>query len=101
MTPDTGKLPTFEEALARLEEIVRALETGDVSLEEALLRYEAGVGLLKRCYTHLRDAEQRILLLAGEDGDGKPVSQPFPHTSSAEPERLDIRRKPKNLDSSY
>ncbi len=101
MSPDTAKLPTFEESIADLEEIVRALEAGDVSLEEALAKYEAGVGLLKRCYGQLRAAEQRILLLAGEDADGKPIVQPFEHISSAEPPGLDARRKPRKPDSAY
>ena len=100
MTPET-RTPTFEEAMAGLEEIVRALEAGDVSLEDALARYESGVGLLKHCYAQLRQAEQRILLLSGEDADGRPATQPFEHTSSADPERLTIRPRPKKSDSSY
>ena len=51
---------TFEEALGELDQIVRDLEDGNVSLEESLARYEQGVGLLKRCYTQLREAEQKI-----------------------------------------
>jgi exodeoxyribonuclease VII small subunit len=102
MTPETGKAPTFEEALEQLEEIVRSLEAGDISLEESLAKYESGVGLLKGCYALLRQAEQRILLLTGEDAEGKPITQPFEHTSSAEPPTtLDIRRKPRKPDSSY
>src|SRR5438270_14011801 len=56
---------TFEEALAELEGIVRGLEDGQTGLEESLARYEKGVGLLKRCYGQLCEAEQRIMLLAG------------------------------------
>src|SRR5947209_3408477 len=100
MTPETGKAPTFEEALEQLEEIVRCLEAGDISLEEALAKYESGIGLLKGCHALLRQAEQRIFLLSGEDADGKPVTQPFEHTSSVESPTLNLRRKPKP-DSSY
>src|ERR1700756_4235669 len=64
---------TFEEALADLERIVRELEDGQTGLEDALARYEAGVGLLKRCYGQLKEAEQRILHLTGLDADGKPI----------------------------
>ena len=100
MTPE-AKTPSFEDALAGLEDIVRSLEAGDVSLEDALAKYESGVGLLKHCYGQLRQAEQRILLLSGEDADGKPVTQPFEHTSSAEADRLPLRAKPKKPDSAY
>ena len=63
---------TFEQALAELEGIVHELEDGQIGLEESLARYEKGVGLLKRCYGQLRQAEQRILLLTG-DGRGRPA----------------------------
>src|SRR5947199_1642107 len=92
---------SFEAALTELEAIVRALEDGETGLEQSLAQYERGVGLLKLCYGQLRQAEQRILLLTGEDGDGKPVTQPFEHTSSAEPDRLPIRPRAKRSDSSY
>jgi exodeoxyribonuclease VII small subunit len=97
--PDAGKSPSFEDALAELEQILRALEAGDVTLEDALSRYETGVGLLKRCYAQLRQAEQRILLLSGEDPDGKPLVQAF-DPSSAKPERPDALRR-KRPDSAY
>jgi exodeoxyribonuclease VII small subunit len=75
---------TFEEALAELEAIVRDLEDGATGLDESLAKYEAGIGLLKHCYAQLRQAEQRILLLTGEDGDGQPLTRPFEHTASLE-----------------
>src|SRR5438128_7411982 len=75
---------SFEAALAELEGIVRALEDGETGLENSLAQYERGVGLLKHCYGQLRQAEQRILLLTGEDGDGQPLTRPFEHVSSLE-----------------
>ncbi len=84
--PETAKQLSFEEALAELEAVVHDLEAGDVSLEQALARYETGVMLLKQCYSQLRNAEQKVLLLTGEDAEGKPVTQPFEHTS-ADPRR--------------
>lgn len=85
---------SFEKALAELEEVVHALEDGQLPLEEALARYENGVGLLKRCFKKLADAEQRIALLAGADGEGKPVVEPFDHTASmAEESRPASRRR--------
>ena len=69
--------PTFEEALAQLDGVVRDLEDGQIGLEESLTRYELGVGLIKRCQAQLRQAEQRIQLLTGIDEDGQPSLQPF------------------------
>jgi exodeoxyribonuclease VII small subunit len=86
---------TFEESLAELERIVRELEDGKLGLEEALGRYENGVGLLKRCYAQLQHAEQRILQLMGTNADGQPVTQPFEHSATAEPAKpaAKVKRK--------
>jgi len=73
---------TFEEALIELEKIVHDLEDGDTGLEQALQRYEQGIGLLRRCYDQLRKVEQRILELTGNDEAGNPVLKPFDHVSS-------------------
>jgi exodeoxyribonuclease VII small subunit len=72
---------SFEESLDRLDEIVRALESGETTLDEALGQYEAGVRLLKKCIDQLSRVEQQIILLSGEDCDGRPISQPFPVTA--------------------
>jgi exodeoxyribonuclease VII small subunit len=82
---------SFEQALAALEEVVRDLEESGIGLEESLLRYERGVGLIKRCYAQLRQAEQRILLVTGTDSEGKPVLGPFLH-SATEPGSADLKR---------
>ena len=59
----------FEDGIARIEKIVEELESGDLTLDESLARYEEGVNALKKCYEILRDAEKRIeTLLKGEDG---------------------------------
>ena len=86
---------SFEQALADLEQIVRALEDGQVGLEDSLARYEKGVGLLKRCYGQLRQAEQRIQLLAGVDEEGKPVARTFEHNSTEETEKPVAKRRVK------
>lgn len=75
---------TFEQSLTELERIVRELEDGQTGLEEALARYETGVGLLKHCYNQLSQAEQRILLVTGQDEEGRPIMQPFDHAATAE-----------------
>ena len=74
---------TFEESLLELERMVRELEDGRLGLEDALARYEQGVGLIKSCYQQLRQAEQRIVMLAGIDEDQKPILQPFKHEATA------------------
>lgn len=75
---------TFEQALAELDRIVHDLEDGQIGLEESLARYEQGVGLLKRCYGQLREAEQKILLLTGVDEEGQPILQPFQHSATVD-----------------
>ena len=60
---------TFEQALARIEEIVTALEKGDAPLEESLALFEEGTALMKQCSKQLDTAEQKVVkLLAGPDG---------------------------------
>jgi exodeoxyribonuclease VII small subunit len=86
---------TFEQALAELDRIVRELEDGGTGLEESLARYEEGVGLLKHCYSQLRQAEQRIQLLAGVDDDGTPILKPFDHTATAEADNKEVKRQRK------
>jgi exodeoxyribonuclease VII small subunit len=76
---------TFEQAILKLEEIVRDLEDGQTGLEQSLERYEQGVALLRRCHAQLRAAEQRIRLLTGEDGDGRPATRPFEHAATVTP----------------
>src|SRR5437870_3986498 len=92
---------TFEQALAELDRIVRDLEDGGTGLEEGLARYEQGIGLLKRCYAQLRDAEQRIQLLTGVDEEGQPVLQPFQHAATADgAARPEVKRLPRKPDGS-
>jgi exodeoxyribonuclease VII small subunit len=58
--------PTFEETLARLEEIVGLLERGEAPLEEGLALFEEGVALTRRCQDLLAAAEERIRRLVAE-----------------------------------
>lgn len=66
----------FEEALRKLEKIVEMLEKGELSLEEALARYEEAVKLAKFCMEKLNAAERRINILVNTE-DGKLVRKPF------------------------
>ena len=54
---------SFEAAIARLEEIVRALENGNTPLDESLSLFEEGVSLVKLCNERLDGAEQQIRML--------------------------------------
>lgn len=76
-SPADAPLPSFEEALAELESIVRQLEDGQLGLNEALKRYEQGVKLLRQCTEQLQAAERRIELLSGIDAQGNPITRPF------------------------
>jgi len=70
---------SFEDALAELETILAAIETGDVTLEDSLLKYERGQFLIKHCRAVLGDAEKKIERLSkGDDGELKsePMEQP-------------------------
>jgi exodeoxyribonuclease VII small subunit len=63
------KKKTFESSLARLEEIVKAMESGEAMLDETLSLYEEGVKLIQYCTKALDTAEQKVKILQkGEDG---------------------------------
>ncbi len=66
----------FEDCLTRLEQIVAALEGGNLSLEESLKVYEEGVALARHCAHYLDDAERRIEILAKDDA-GSLGTRPF------------------------
>lgn len=60
---------SFEEALARLEQIAREIEEGKVGLEESIERYEEGMTLIRQCRAILGKAEMKIQKLhAAADG---------------------------------
>ena len=61
---------TFEAAIARLEEIVRMLESGSAPLDKSLAMFEEGVALVKLCNARLDSAEQKVkILTVGPDGN--------------------------------
>ncbi len=60
---------SFEDALALLEDIVKSLEEGNMSLDESLQKFEQGIRLSRLCNSKLDDAEKKInLLLKNTDG---------------------------------
>jgi exodeoxyribonuclease VII small subunit len=74
----------FEECLARLEQIVAALESGRLPLEESLKVFEEGVALARHCGRYLEEAERRIELLAKDD-TGALTTRPFAGPVDEEP----------------
>lgn len=67
---------TFESALARLEEIVRAMESGSAALDSSLALFEEGIGLVKFCTNALDTAEQKVKILQ-KDENGELAEAPF------------------------
>lgn len=64
------KTPSFEQALAELEELVQAMESGDLSLEKLMENYAKGVELSKVCMASLDRAEKAMDVVLKEN-DGK------------------------------
>lgn len=67
---------SFEEAMKRLEDIVREMESGELSLEKSLKVFEEGMGLVDFCSRKLEEAEQKVTLLVKEN-EGRYAQQPF------------------------
>lgn len=67
---------SFEESMARLEEVVRVLEAGELSLDESLKLYEEGIGLVRLLNEKLDSAEQKIRLLS-MNPDGSMTEKEF------------------------
>jgi exodeoxyribonuclease VII small subunit len=62
---------SYEAAVIELEEIIKKLETGNSSLEEAMSLYQRGVLLSNYCGTQLENAEKKIMMLADSVGGAK------------------------------
>jgi exodeoxyribonuclease VII small subunit len=74
----------FEDQLTRLEQIVTALEAGNLRLEESLTIFEEGVALARACARYLDEAERRIEVLA-RDESGAVSTTPLGWESGEEP----------------
>ena len=71
------KKQNFESNLKKLEEVVKALEGNDVSLEDMLSLFEQGIRLTKECTTALDEAEQKISILMKNRETGELEEAPF------------------------
>lgn len=67
---------SYEQALARLEQIIRAMENDKIPLEESLALYEEGVRIVRRLSAELDDAERKIKILQ-QNAQGEIVAVDF------------------------
>ena len=70
------KNQTFEQNMARLEQIVRAMERGDVALEESLKLFQEGTELVRSCSKLLDEAQMQVKKIMTAP-DGSPVEEEF------------------------
>ena len=73
---EAPKKPDFERSLARLEEVVRKLESPQLALDDAMKLFEEGVQLSRECQKQLEEAEGRVEILL-KKADGKLTAEPF------------------------
>jgi len=74
--PDKPEKPDFEHSLARLEEIVRKLESANLPLDDAMKLFEEGMQLSRECQKQLEQAEARVEILLKKAG-GEMAPEPF------------------------
>lgn len=63
------KAVSFEESLTELEDLVKKMDSGELSLEESLTAFENGIGLIRNCQSALQTAEQKVQKLVEKNGD--------------------------------
>ena len=68
--PKKKKETSFEKDLERLESLVNKMESGDATLEQSLVWFEEGMGLIRSCQAQLNNAEQKVQELI-QNTDGK------------------------------
>ena len=83
VTDKIDKEMKLEDALRRLGEVVKALDSEEIDLDGALALYEEGVALTRLCNEKLTAAERRVAMLK-INGDGEMTEQDFPAVSAVE-----------------
>jgi exodeoxyribonuclease VII small subunit len=63
------KTPTFEESVERLEELIEAMESGEIPLADLVAKFEEGSTVLKECQAQLKAAELKIEKLNLQNGE--------------------------------
>lgn len=66
--PETDK-PDFENNMKALEGLVERLESGELSLDDAMKTFEQGIKLTRECQAALDQAEQKVQILLGQDAN--------------------------------
>lgn len=84
MTDENLELISFEEAMKKLEELVRAMESSELPLDKMIDAYEQGNSLAKLCRNKLAKLEQRIEILSRDD-NANGEWKPFDPASSQDP----------------
>ena len=60
MSKKTNKLPSLEESLTEITQVIDKMEHGELTLEQSLAQFERGIGLIKHCQKVLTEAEQKV-----------------------------------------
>ena len=77
-----AKKKNFEEAFSSLEDIVKKMESGELSLDESLDAFEEAIKLVKFCNSELERAEQKVRILT-DGADGVITDEPFANIEDA------------------
>ena len=72
----TDAEPTLDESLVELEALVATMESGELSLDDAMRQFERGIELTRRCQKALSEAEQKVDILMQKSGE-EPTPEPF------------------------
>ena len=76
----TAKKPspkTFEEASARLDELVRQMESGNLPLDQMIAAFEEGRRLVAFCQAKLTEVQRRVEIVKAQEADGTLTREPF------------------------
>ena len=68
MTKKTEKLPTLEESMGEITQLIDKMEHSELTLEQSLTQFERGIVLIKHCQKVLADAEQKVQILLQNNG---------------------------------
>jgi len=79
---DGQKMPSFEDALAELEAIVNRLESGDISLDDAIAAYARGTELKQQCQKRLEEAQLKVDKIKLSETSGVLTTEAFDSPAS-------------------
>lgn len=75
MTKKASKLPSLEESLTEISQLIDTMEHSELTLEQSLQHFERGIGLVKHCQKVLTEAEQKVQILLQNQGELKPYEE--------------------------